>query len=64
MSKNEAQTRQEIIDLRLKKAGWDVSNRTQIEEAKYKVLRTFQDLKVILPDIQQQPNNFYKEIYA
>lgn len=32
MSKNEAQTRKEIIDNRLKQAGWNVSDRTQVIE--------------------------------
>jgi len=30
MTKSEAQTRQEIIDKRLLKAGWDVKNLTQV----------------------------------
>lgn len=30
MSISEAKTRQEIIDLRLAKAGWDVNNPTQV----------------------------------
>ena len=32
MAKNEAQTRQQIIDQRLKLAGWDVKNPTQVTE--------------------------------
>ena len=32
MPKNEAQTRKEIIDNRLKKAGWDVEDPTQVIE--------------------------------
>ncbi len=32
MSKSESQTRKEIIDVRLKSAGWDVSDRTQVIE--------------------------------
>lgn len=30
MKQNEAQTRQQIIDKRLEKAGWDVTNLTQV----------------------------------
>lgn len=50
--KNEAQTRKEIIDLRLKQAGWNVSDRTQ-------VIEEF-DIEVDLPEGVHEPITKYQ----
>lgn len=50
--KDEKRTRKEIIDIRLKKAGWDVSDRT-------KVIEEF-DIKVGLPEEVNEPLTPYQ----
>lgn len=49
---NEAKTRQEIIDLRLKKAGWDVKNPSQVTSEL--------DIWVGLPEGVEEPENEYQ----
>ena len=53
MSINESQTRKHIIDKKLKDAGWDISDRTQIVEEF--------DIKVDQPDEISEPENKYGE---
>lgn len=52
MTKNEAQTRQEIIDERLAKAGWDVKNPSQVTSEL--------DIWVGLPDGVKEPKDKYQ----
>ena len=49
---NESQTRKEIINTRLKKAGWDITDRT-------KVIEEF-DIDVELPEGVNEPQTIYQ----
>ena len=52
MTKTEAQTRKEIIDIKLKDAGWNVKDRTQVHEEF--------DIKVDLPEGVSEPRTQYE----